>query len=95
MDETGWFSVTPEVIANHIAERFKIVGVNTVVDGFAGVGGNAIAFALQGLKVIAVELDPIRLACAKHNAMVCSLSIYSRANQVDLRCPGQDYLFSR
>lgn len=42
LDHTGWFSVTPEKIANHIAERCRC---DTVLDGFAGVGGNLIAFA--------------------------------------------------
>lgn len=41
-----------------------------VIDCFAGVGGNAIAFAKspRWKKVYAVEKDPEALACAKHNA---------------------------
>lgn len=42
LDEEGWYSVTPERIANQIAERCRC---DTVVDAFCGVGGNAIAFA--------------------------------------------------
>lgn len=42
LDEEGWFSVTPERIANQIAERCRC---DTILDGFCGVGGNAIAFA--------------------------------------------------
>jgi trimethylguanosine synthase len=44
--------------------------VTSVCDGFCGVGGNAIAFARQGLHVIAIELDKTRLECAKNNARV-------------------------
>ena len=42
LDEEGWYSVTPELIANQIAERCRC---DTVLDAFCGVGGNAIAFA--------------------------------------------------
>jgi trimethylguanosine synthase len=44
MDEESWYSVTPEHIARHIAERCRC---DLIVDGFCGVGGNAI----QGLTV--------------------------------------------
>ena len=39
----GWFSVTPEKIAHHIAERCRS---NVIIDAFTGCGGNAIQFAL-------------------------------------------------
>jgi trimethylguanosine synthase len=41
LDEEGWYSVTPELIANHIADRCRC---DTILDAFCGVGGNAIAF---------------------------------------------------
>jgi hypothetical protein len=44
MDEEGWFSVTPESIAQHQASRMCSGGL--IVDAFTGVGGNAIQFAL-------------------------------------------------
>lgn len=42
----------------------------TLIDMFAGAGGNTIAFALSGRweRVIAVEKDASTLACAQHNA---------------------------
>ncbi len=43
MDETGWFSVTPESIAQHTAERCR---ADTVIDAFCGVGGNVIQLAM-------------------------------------------------
>ncbi|CAI5438458.1 unnamed protein product [Caenorhabditis angaria] len=76
MDREGWFSVTPERIAQHIAERVVINGVNIVVDAFTGVGGNAIQFALKGAYVIAIDLDPVRLKCARHNARVYGVEDY-------------------
>lgn len=42
MDEEGWFSVTPEVIAHYQASR---CAGDTIIDCFTGVGGNAIQFA--------------------------------------------------
>ncbi|OAD62879.1 Trimethylguanosine synthase [Eufriesea mexicana] len=42
MDRESWFSVTPEKIAKHIAERCRC---DTIIDAFCGAGGNAIQFA--------------------------------------------------
>lgn len=42
LDHTGWFSVTPQPIAQHIAERCRC---DVIVDAFCGIGGNAIEFA--------------------------------------------------
>lgn len=39
----SWFSVTPEKVARHTAERCQC---DVVVDAFCGAGGNAIQFAL-------------------------------------------------
>ncbi|PVI07033.1 trimethylguanosine synthase [Periconia macrospinosa] len=75
MTEDAWFGVTPEPIANkiavHIAEsapKEKTV----IIDAFAGVGGNAIAFARNEHfdQVFAIEKDPKTMKCAKHNAKV-------------------------
>lgn len=45
----GWFSVTPEKIAEHIALRVQdSFSTELIIDAFCGVGGNAIQFALTG-----------------------------------------------
>ncbi|XP_017252546.1 uncharacterized protein LOC108223023 isoform X2 [Daucus carota subsp. sativus] len=67
MDEEGWFSVTPELIAKHHASR---CGSGTVVDCFTGVGGNAIQFALRCKHVIAIDIDPKKIEYAQHNAAI-------------------------
>jgi hypothetical protein len=67
IDEVGWFSVTPEQIAIHLAER---CACDVIVDAFCGVGGNAIQFAFTCKHVIAIDIDPGRLALAAHNAAV-------------------------
>lgn len=45
---------------------------DTIVDIFAGAGGNAIAFASSDrwTNIIAIEKDPSVIACAKHNAEI-------------------------
>eukprot|EP01135_Chromosphaera_perkinsii_P010194 Nk52_evm60s2039 gene=Nk52_evmTU60s2039 len=67
LDEEGWFSVTPELIAKHIAQRCK---GKVIVDAFCGVGGNAIQFALVCEKVIAIDISIQKIQCAKNNARV-------------------------
>ncbi|KAL1383660.1 hypothetical protein HDK64DRAFT_289627 [Phyllosticta capitalensis] len=84
LTDDAWFGVTPEnvaklrIIATHVG---KAAGSEktTIIDAFAGVGGNAIAFALSGRweRVFAIEKDPETLKCAKHNA-----EIYGVANKI-------------
>jgi trimethylguanosine synthase len=98
LDSEGWFSVTPEAIANHIATKMigtaRAVQQHTaisendndddksgdrrgliVLDAFAGVGGNAIAFALQDHVDLVVCVDTCRdrLQLAAHNCRVYSV----------------------
>ncbi|EST10129.1 RNA cap guanine-N2 methyltransferase [Kalmanozyma brasiliensis GHG001] len=68
LDAESWFSVTPESVAFRIAKRCACDG--TVVDLFAGAGGNAIQLAMTCGKVIAVEMDETRLKLARWNASV-------------------------
>ena len=57
LDPEGWYSVTPEIIADHVAARVASLikgsphlfggenhGGATIVDAFCGCGGNSIAF---------------------------------------------------
>ncbi|KHN12789.1 Trimethylguanosine synthase [Glycine soja] len=56
MDEEGWFSVTPEVLARHRAIR---CASGVIIDGFTGVGGNAIQFARHcGQRLLTATLNP-------------------------------------
>lgn len=87
LDKESWFSVTPEAIARHIAERVENVLSKRypnrkffVMDPFCGAGGNVIQFALQPhiQKVFAIDIDPKKIAIAKHNA-----SIYNCENKIE------------
>uniref|UniRef100_A0A5S6QEE2 Trimethylguanosine synthase n=1 Tax=Trichuris muris TaxID=70415 RepID=A0A5S6QEE2_TRIMR len=78
MDEESWFSVTPEAIAVHIAKR---CACNTIVDGFCGVGGNSIQFAKYCRRVIAIDIDPVKVKCARRNA-----EIYGVGDRIEFLC---------
>ncbi|KAL1986555.1 hypothetical protein VTN96DRAFT_6133 [Rasamsonia emersonii] len=75
LTDDAWFGVTPEPVANKIAEHVAAsapAGRSILVDAFAGAGGNTIAFAKSNRwkRVYAIEKDPAVLACAKHNAKI-------------------------
>lgn len=65
-------------VAIHLAELAP-ASKAILIDCFAGVGGNTIAFALSGRwkKVYAIERDENALDCAKHNA-----GLYGVAHQI-------------
>jgi hypothetical protein len=69
-DDESWYSITPEFIAKHIASRCLNANCQYVLDACSGCGGNAIQFALAGMKVIAIEIDSNRLQAAKKNAEI-------------------------
>lgn len=79
-DEVGRRSLTPRALAVRQAQRVAELADGLVIDGFCGLGGNAIAFAEAGLRVIAVELDPDRAALARRNAEAMGVS-----DRIDLR----------
>ncbi|NWY26149.1 TGS1 synthase, partial [Pheucticus melanocephalus] len=82
LDREGWFSVTPEKIAEHIAVRVsESFNCDIIVDAFCGVGGNAIQFALTSKRVIAIDIDPEKLRLARHNA-----EVYGVAEHIDFLC---------
>ena len=86
IDHEGWYSVTPEIIADHIAKEAHAIAFTNkkdasaktvILDAFCGVGGNTIQFARYFDEVIAVDLDEGRLEMARHNA-----SIYGLADKI-------------
>lgn len=71
--------VTPEDLAMKLAKRAEN---KSVVDGFCGLGGNAIAFARCGCRVNAIEIDRRTLGMAAHNAAVYGVSIQFRIGNI-------------
>ncbi|OON18883.1 RNA cap guanine-N2 methyltransferase [Opisthorchis viverrini] len=80
---------TPEVIAAHQARRVYRALVNdpsavhrfTVIDACSGAGVNSIQLALLGFHVIAIEIDPARIAMSVHNAQ-----IYGVQSRIEFVC---------
>jgi 16S rRNA G966 N2-methylase RsmD len=72
LDEEGWYSVTPEAIAHHVAHRLSQLTHHrplVILDAFGGCGGNAMAFAqLPHVQVVTVDVDRSKLIKAAHNA---------------------------
>lgn len=68
LDAESYYSVTPEAIAIHIAEKLKPKGF--VLDLFCGCGGNSIQFAKFASQVVAMDIDVVKVANAEHNSSV-------------------------
>ncbi|KAH0617701.1 hypothetical protein JD844_016197 [Phrynosoma platyrhinos] len=82
LDREGWFSVTPEKIAEHIADRVRqSFKSDIIIDAFCGVGGNAIQFALAAKRVIAIDIDPVKIRLAHNNA-----EVYGVADRIEFIC---------
>ncbi|CAH0480392.1 unnamed protein product [Peronospora belbahrii] len=75
LDHESWYSVTPQAVAEHIAMRLCC---DVVVDPFAGCGGNVIQLAMTCKHVIAIDIDPVKIRMAKHNA-----AIYGVADKIE------------
>ncbi len=78
LDDESWYSVTPERIAQHIADRCRC---SLVVDAFCGVGGNTIQFAFSCERVIAIDIDPHKIELARSNA-----AVYGVADRIEFVC---------
>ncbi len=67
-DEEGLYSATPEALADELVRGAR----GLALDAGCGLGALSLALARQpGVTgVVAVERDPERLACARHNAAV-------------------------
>ncbi|RPB13281.1 S-adenosyl-L-methionine-dependent methyltransferase [Morchella conica CCBAS932] len=76
MTHDAWYEVTPEKVAEKIAQHIFESGAETVIDAFCGVGGNTIQFALSASckRVIAIDKNPTAILCAKHNAQIYGVS---------------------
>jgi trimethylguanosine synthase len=83
LDSEGWYSVTPELIADHVAHRVADLAMQylvsqqqqhgiVILDAFCGCGGNAIAFGKLPShivsQVVCVDTDRSKLLKAAHNA---------------------------
>ncbi|MFJ4202660.1 methyltransferase domain-containing protein [Streptomyces sviceus] len=61
-------------VAAYRALRLKSMGVTSVADLCCGIGGDAIALARAGIRVLAVDRDPLTAAAARANADALGLA---------------------
>ncbi len=68
-------------VAAYRAARLAGLGVRTLADLCCGIGGDALALARAGIRVLAVDRDPLACAAARANAAALGL-----AELIEVRC---------
>ncbi|PAZ17866.1 SAM-dependent methyltransferase [Streptomyces sp. SA15] len=71
-------------VATYRAERFRALGVRSVADLCCGIGGDAIALARAGIRVLAVDRDPLTVAVARANAEALGLAGLVEVREADV-----------
>ncbi|MEU3946053.1 class I SAM-dependent methyltransferase [Streptomyces sp. NPDC029526] len=71
-------------VAAYRARRFVELGVTSVADLCCGIGGDAIALARAGIRVLAVDRDPFTAAVARANAEALGLDGLIEVRQADV-----------
>jgi SAM-dependent methyltransferase len=75
---------TRTTVATHRAERLRALGVRSVADLCSGIGGDAIALARAGIRVLAVDRDPLTAAVARANADALGLADLIEVREADV-----------
>lgn len=71
-------------VATYRAERLKALGVTSLADLCCGIGGDAIALARAGIRVLAVDRDPATAAVARANADALGLAELIEVREADV-----------
>jgi SAM-dependent methyltransferase len=71
-------------VAAYRAERLKELGVTSLADLCCGIGGDAIALARAGIRVLAVDRDPVTAAVARANADALGLGELIEVREADV-----------
>ncbi|WAZ23560.1 methyltransferase [Streptomyces cinnabarinus] len=71
-------------VAAYRAERLRDLGVTSVADLCCGIGGDAIALARAGIRVLAVDRDPLTAAAARANADALGLDKLIDVREADV-----------
>ncbi|MFC5671373.1 methyltransferase domain-containing protein [Streptomyces incanus] len=71
-------------VATYRAGRLKELGVTSVADLCCGIGGDAIALARAGIRVLAVDRDPLTAAAARANADALGLADLIEVREADV-----------
>ncbi|GAA2549596.1 MULTISPECIES: THUMP-like domain-containing protein [Streptomyces] len=71
-------------VAAYRAECLRAKGVRSVADLCCGIGGDAIAFARAGIRVLAVDRDPLTCEAARANADALGLADLIEVREADV-----------
>ncbi|CAM5373578.1 putative protein OS=Streptomyces glaucescens OX=1907 GN=SGLAU_20430 PE=4 SV=1 [Streptomyces glaucescens] len=71
-------------VAAYRARRMRELGVSSVADLCCGIGGDAIALARAGIRVLAVDRDPLTAAVARANAEELGLADLIEVREADV-----------
>jgi SAM-dependent methyltransferase len=71
-------------VAAYRARRLRELGVTSVADLCCGIGGDAVAFARAGIRVLAVDRDPVTAAVARANADALGLAGLVEVREADV-----------
>ncbi|MFD5447703.1 THUMP-like domain-containing protein [Streptomyces sp. NPDC003470] len=71
-------------VAAYRAERLKELGITSVADLCCGIGGDAIALARAGIRVLAVDRDPATAGAARANAEALGLADLVEVREADV-----------
>ncbi|MCZ0987436.1 class I SAM-dependent methyltransferase [Streptomyces diastatochromogenes] len=71
-------------VAAYRAGRMRELGVTSVADLCCGIGGDAIALARAGIRVLAVDRDPLTAAAARANAEALGLAGLIEVREADV-----------
>jgi SAM-dependent methyltransferase len=71
-------------VAAYRAGRFKELGITSVADLCCGIGGDAIALARAGIRVLAVDRDPATAGAARANAEALGLAELIEVREADV-----------
>ncbi|MFF4502415.1 methyltransferase domain-containing protein [Streptomyces sp. NPDC001401] len=71
-------------VATYRAECFRATGVRSVADLCCGIGGDAVALARAGIRVLAVDRDPATAAVARANADALGLAELIEVREADV-----------
>ncbi|WP_232838614.1 class I SAM-dependent methyltransferase [Streptomyces geranii] len=71
-------------VASYRAGRFRELGVGSVADLCCGIGGDAIAFARAGVRVLAVDRDPLTVAVARANVEALGIGELVEVREADV-----------
>jgi predicted O-methyltransferase YrrM len=75
---------TRAAVAAYRAGRLRALGVTSLADLCCGIGGDAIALARAGIRVLAVDRDPVTAAAARANAEALGLTDLIEVREADV-----------